>query len=334
MAENEKEQTSVTAAMAEISDSDLDVPEETEGATESADDGESEDGEGSAEGAASGDAEWGGKGEAEGEDEAEDEAAEGEPGPTDETDLLDTVTPEQLAAIKANPQLRPLYRSLMKAVTHKFQQAGQALKVTEAFRRDPVGVVRALAQSIGATLQEPGARPSDHAPDEASSAAAEIEQLFGAEAGPQVRSVLDRYIDSRAKAIAAPLGAQLGAVTQQAEMHRMTGEEQAFRHRKGSSLTPEIEKTVLELGTSGQFVPGPNQTPAQWLDALFALAQARHANRAASKRLGDRVARNYRDREPSGTSSRSVRPTSRVGQAKSIAEAIDIADEELTEQGR
>jgi len=163
--------------------------------------------------------------------------------------------------------------------------------------------------------------------------AKELEGLFGPEAGPAVRTALEKLIDKRAQDLVAPLRSSLGHVLNQGEAARMKVEEERFRARHRRDLTPEIEAEVVRLGESGEFVPGETQTPAQYLDALYDVVRARKGRRTASEDLARRIARNAGDREPSGQSARAgVRKVSGVQPTMSIAEALDAADRELREE--
>jgi hypothetical protein len=120
----------------------------------------------------------------------------------------------------------------------------------------------------------------------------------------------------------------------------MMSEEQAFKVRHSKVLTPEIEAEVVKLGNSGLIVPGPDMTPSQYLDTLLEVVRARQARKEAtaakgnaSKKLAQRIRKNAEDREPSGVSAKSgVKKVSKIPEARSISEALDMAAKELDEE--
>lgn len=127
---------------------------------------------------------------------------------TDDTDTEDAneddakksesllVTPDELKAIKADPTLSKLYRSLNKGYTERSQaraaevsQAKDALQLVDALRRDPQGTLSQLAQA--AKVQLGLEKASD--PD----VKAEMTELFGEEVGAKVATALQKLIDAR-----------------------------------------------------------------------------------------------------------------------------------------
>src|SRR5258706_1958282 len=115
--------TTIAAAFAEMKDSDLeaaaaaDEAEEealSEGAAPSEDDGEP----------------GGREAEAAGDDDNEAEEEQGDEG-HDPPNALD-LTPETLAAIKASPELRAVYKSLMRGYTKKSTDNARALDLVRA----------------------------------------------------------------------------------------------------------------------------------------------------------------------------------------------------------
>lgn len=343
--------TTVSAALNEVTEEsldDLDAKETDVPATETESDDDASEGEES---------------ETEAEGEAEEAEAEVEEGETEEAaaeededfDVFDTITPEQLEAIKANPQLNSLRKSLMKGYESKATELKQLVQLGEAWKQNPARVVNALAESLGLSVQQAkavaaqagaaadavAAQPAD--PIE--QAGKELEALFGDKLGPRVRSVFDKWADARlGKALGAEVGPiknALGQVLSTNEQSRMLSEEATFKSRH-KNLTPEVEKLIVELGNSGKYVPGKNQTPQEFLEALHDIATARISNQSAKKATGNaskalarKIETNRKDREPAGVSGRggTVRNISKVSEARSISEALDIAERELSEEG-
>jgi hypothetical protein len=282
------------------------------------------------------------------EDEGEEEADE-------DFDVFDTLTPEQMQAIKSNPELNSLRKSLMKGYESKATELKQLVQLGEAWKQNPAQVVNALATSLGLTVTQAKAvaEQAGAAADAAKAATAdpieaagkELEALFGDKLGPRVRAVFDKWADARiGKTVGGEISTlknALGQVVSANEQQHMMSEEATFKS-KHKDLSTEVEKRIVELGNSGKYIPGKNQTPQEYLEALHDIATAQMARESskkatgnASKQLARRIEKNLKDREPSGTSGRggTVKAVSKVSQAKSISEALDIAEAELTEEG-
>jgi hypothetical protein len=309
------------------------------------------------------DAAEGGEEVAEAEGEAE-ETAEGEADTEaeadgaeedEEYDVFDTITPAQLASIKANPELNSLRKSLMKGYESKATELKQLVQLGEAWKQNPARVVNALADSLGLTVQQAKAvaaqagavatAVAEPAADSVDQSGKELEALFGDKLGPRVRSVFEKWADARlGRALGAEVGPiknVLGQVVSSNEQSRMQSEEATFKSRH-KDLTPGVERMIVELGNSGKYVPGKNQTPQGYLEALHDIATAtlsrqtaKKATGAAAKQLARKIDANRKDREPSGVSGRggSVKSVSKVSEARSISEALDIAERELREEG-
>jgi hypothetical protein len=278
-----------------------------------------------------------------------------EDGSENDFDILDNITPEKLAAIKANPELNSLRKDLMKAYESKATELKQLVQLGEAWKQNPAQVVNALATSLGLTVTQAKAvaEQAGAAADAAKAATAdpieaagkELEALFGDKLGPRVRAVFDKWADARiGKTVGGEISTlknALGQVVSANEQQHMMSEEATFKS-KHKDLSTEVEKRIVELGNSGKYIPGKNQTPQEYLEALHDIATAQMARESskkatgnASKQLARRIEKNLKDREPSGTSGRggTVKAVSKVSQAKSISEALDIAEAELTEEG-
>ncbi len=329
-------------AINEVTEADVAGEETAEETTETAEGTAEETGEAEAEEEAAEGAESEAEEEDAGEGEGEEEEAEEEE--DEESTPFEDLTPEQLRAIKDSPELTAVYKGLMKRWTKKTQLASEALRLTEAYRRDPVGVLTAIASAQGYEVTKPGAHSAadEKAPksDPLSVAEKKLEGLFGEKLGPQVRGVLDEWFDARVGGHVTPLKDTLGRVVNQGEAARMMSEEQAFKVRHSKSLTPELEAEVVKLGNSGLIVPGPDMTPSTYLDTLLEIVRARAARKeaaaaksSASKKLAQRISKNASDREPSGVSAKAgVKKVSKIPEARSISEAIDFAAKELDEE--
>jgi len=263
-------------------------------------------------------------------------------------DPLENLTAEEIAAINANPALKKLKRAIMRGYNERVKQDAELLQLGAAYKSDPVGTVQTLARAHGMSIQEAtemaqaGAAAADQQQGSAGNAmeqaGKELEALFGEKIGPRVRSVFERWADARFGDALQPVEQVVGQLTSTQEAQRMMSEEQSFKERHKDILTPELERKVIELGSSGMIVPGEKMTPAEYLDTLLDVAIARNvkseganAGRNAARRLAKKVRRNRSDQEPSGVSSKArMSKKSRVSEAGSISEALDIADAELS----
>lgn len=276
--------------------------------------------------------------EAEEEEEATEEPEEAEE-ESEADDIFDNLTAEQLAEIKANPTLNKLRKSLMKGYNSKTTEHSQLVQLGNAYKQDPYGVLRAIAQQLGMEVVQP-AQQQQQQQQQSADPGRELEELFGEQIGPKVRAVFDKWAEARfgqkLTAEVAPLRDALGRVVNEREQARMYGEEASFKARH-PELTPQMEAAIVDLGNSGKIVPG-GMTPSEYLETLYDIVAARQARkgaqqqgRVASTKLASRIEANRRDREPSGVSGRGskVKPESKVAKAKTISQALDFAMAEL-----
>jgi hypothetical protein len=265
-----------------------------------------------------------------------------------DTDFFDDLTQEQLAEIKKNPELNALRKQLMKGYEKKTTQHSNLVKLGEAYRKDPLAVLKGIASQLGVQVVKPedpkGADDKgEKKPTKSDLAAQKLEKLFGDKAGPAVREALSEFVAAVNEENLQPVNEKLSKADADAEAARFLKEEADFRERHSKTLTPEIEAEVVKLGESGRFSPGPKQTAADYLDTLLEIAQAKmgktvakKAGREASKKLRKKIENNRRDREPRGRSSKSgVKKVSRLQKEpesfRSISEAVDAAAAEMEE---
>lgn len=342
------EKKSLAAALADVTEEDVASATEADEAAEAGEEAAAPEKKGEAEPEKADDAEAPEvEGEEDEDDEEEGEEEDASAAEADDATPFDDLTPEQLRAIKANPDTHALFKSVMRAYTKGTQDASEALRLVRAFQTNPDAVMAQIAAARGGEYKPPkGAAAKADEPvvdaDAALSAAVkELEGLFGDKLGPRVRGVFERWFEARIAPIVSPLKSSLGKVISLGEQQRMLGEEQAFKVRHEAVLTPEIEDEIVKLGESGTILPGNETSPAEYLDLLTEIVLSRHgkkaarsAKREATEALARKIARNAGDREPSGQSGRApVRKVSGVKPTMSLSEAFDAADAELTEEG-
>lgn len=266
------------------------------------------------------------------------EQEEEQPAADDEPDAFDSLTPEEIAAIKADPTLNKLRKSLMRGYTTKTQEHAQLVQLGQAYRQNPAGVLKAIADNLGFQILPPGQQPQVQAQQAAppQDPGQDLENLFGPQIGPKVRAVFEKWAETRIGAAVGPVQQTVGQVVSTSEQARMFSEEQAFKARH-KDVNPQIEQEIVALGNSGKIVPG-DMSPAEYLDTLYDVVMARRARvaakgatRSAATKLASKIEANRRDREPSGQSGRggSVQKVSKISEAKSISEALDMAMAEL-----
>jgi len=266
----------------------------------------------------------------------------------DDTDFFDDLTQEQLAKIKEHPELNALRKQLMKGYEKKTIKHANLVKLGEAYSKNPLGVLQAIADQLGVQVVKRGDTPQAGAegekkegPSKVEQAAMKIQKLFGEKAGPAVKEALSEFVSAVNEENMAPVNEKLSKADMEAEKARFLKEESDFRERHKAVLNGEIEEEVVKLGESKRFVPGPKQTAADYLDMLLEVVLAKRgkslakdASRKASKKLREKVDRNRRDREPRGRNSKSgVKKVSRLQaepeKFRSLSEAIDAAAAEM-----
>lgn len=295
---------------------------------------------------------------AEADEETEEEEVEEEEVEEDGIDIFDgALTPEQQQAINENPDLKQLRKALLKGYEAKTTELKQLIQLGEAWKSNPRKVVEALAQTLNLTIAEANAvaqaagaaatsQQQQQQADPLDEAGKELESLFGKDLGPRVRGVFEKWADARIgkriESEVTPIKGTLGRVVNTNEQSRMLSEEATFKQRKGKELSPVVEARIVALGNSGKYIPGKGMTPQEYLDSLYDLAtaqisreRAKKATGTAAKQLARKIESNRKDTEPAGRSGRggSVKPVSKVSEARSISEALDIAEAELQAEG-
>jgi hypothetical protein len=259
----------------------------------------------------------------------------------DDADFFEDLTPEQLAEVKENPKLNALRKQLMKGYEKKTTTHSNMVKLGEAYKKNPLGVLKAIADQMGldvvnraeAKKEEP---EGEKEPSKLEVAAQRIEKLFGDKAGPEVREALKEFVSAANEEALEPVNKKLTKSDLEAEQARYLQEEADFRVRHAKQLTPEIEDAVVKLGESKKIAPGEDMSAGEYLDMLLEITLARQgkqlvkeAGRKAGEKLRKKIDRNKKNREPRGRGSKSgVRKVSRLEQPekiRSISEAIELA---------
>jgi hypothetical protein len=281
-------------------------------------------------------------------DESDDESDdEEEAEEEEEEDMFDALTPEDMAVVKGSSELTKIRKLLLRGYNKKMEGKDQLLKLGEAYQKDPIGVLTAIAKSHDLTLGQTGtaqAKPAVPTPsDKLSKSGAKIEKLFGA-AGQNVRETLEEYWGDLNAQKLGPVEAALGRVMNDNEATKMQTAENDWKDRNREVLTKKLIDEVVTLGNSGRFIPGEKVSPGDYLDDLLTIVQSKHSGdrskeetTSASKKLARKIKSNRRNREPGGVSSKAkVEDVSRLvkdpGSFMSLGDAIEYADGELSSE--
>lgn len=277
------------------------------------------------------------------EEEGDDDEEEGDD--EEEEDMFDALTPEDMAVVKGSTELTKIRKLLLRGYNKKMEGKDQLLKLGEAYQKDPIGILTAIAKSHGLSLGDVKAaekKPDGPtADDKLKESRAKIEKLFGA-AGQNVRETLEEHWQILNGQKLGPVEETLGRVLTENEANRMQLAESDWKTRNKEVLTKKMIDEVVSLGNSGRFIPGENVSPGDYLDDLLVIVKANQSEGktkeeivAASKKLARRIKSNKRNIEPGGVSSKAkVEKVSRLqkdpGSFKSLGDAIEYADTELS----
>ena len=335
---NEFTEDDVPADEPEVADEEKDNTNVDEGELEGAEEEETSEEESSEK-----------EGEEEGSEEGEEEAeAESEEEEAEEgtEDFFDSLTPEDLAVIKGSPELQKVRKLLLRGYNKKMEGRNQDLRLIDLYKKDPIGVLNAMAGGHGFQLaQRPDQQKEQQQQqtDQIEESRKTVEKIFGA-AGPMVREALEKHWELLNGQKITPLQQQLTKMTGDAETYKMQVAEAEWRQRNKGVLTPKLEKAVLDLGNSGRYVPGRNVSYGEYLDDLTTIAQSKmatqttsEARREVSRKLAKKIENNRRAKEPTGLSSKAKvdkvsRLSSDPGSFRSLSEAIQYADDELSQE--
>ena len=293
--------------------------------------------------------------EEEGEEEEEQEAAS-EEDEDEEVDLFEDLTEEDYATIKKTPALNVLRKKLMSGWNKRMKGRSQDLAFIDAYKKDPAGVLNSAVQTFGGQIiweanQNKTKSEQKDTVSKIDKARAEFAELWGEQVGPKVAARMEQYFNALTEDVlgreVTPLKQQVGAAAQRSNDAMIMSEEDAWRdeHDDLLSANPKIEKAVVDLGNSGQFVPGKGQSPRQYLNTLLKIvlsdnpqlkSNGKTKATSTSTKLANRIERNRRDREPAGVSSKSnVKLVSKLKSAPekfNISSAFDEAVRELKEE--
>lgn len=234
----------------------------------------------------------------------------------EDDDLNFTVTKEELEAIKKDPVLSKLYKSMQRGATQKYQQIASQRRILDEYQRDPEGFTRRLAQYHGLQLATPPPpTPAGEAVDEVMQ---EMEGLFGPEAARALKPVFEKLVGN-------VLQREITPIKEQQEVMRMVGAAKQAEALTGTfrakhpDVTPDIEAKMVELGQ--RFQPADSMDPVEYLESLYLLATAGKVKAETSKQVVERMRKAAESVEP-----RKSVPASSVPQSTKVKPGMDFDD--------
>jgi hypothetical protein len=192
---------------------------------------------------------------------------------------------EELEAIDKDPNLRKVYRSMVRGfqkktteLATKQKEAESALQVVATIRQDPVKALRTMAAAAGIRLAEDPVPKVSETPVEKTMQERLKENLtarIGAEAAEVLAPVLYDAVESIA-------GEKLAPVQRALDENKKATAEQALRAgiaefgskviEDGGEWDEDVEKEMAAL--IGKVVPGKDTTLPEFLDVLYDRVQS------------------------------------------------------------
>jgi hypothetical protein len=250
--------------------------------------------------------------------------------------LMDKLTADEIAAIKADPKLRKVYSGLMKSYTPKMQQLAEQQKLWDALNNPDTkrAAIESLARAVGLEIKPDDQPERDQAAQVADGLSAEWEQAIGPEAVKILRPLIEKTALAAVQGQIKPLQEVSDAMQMDARARQADAQVVQFRARaekNGWTLSPEIEGRMAELGQ--QVLPAAPidsvEAGVKHLERLYRLATAETMEADVEKRILERMKKAAQTAEPArGVPSAGRKERSKAAGAKSLEEAFDIATEE------
>lgn len=250
--------------------------------------------------------------------------------------LMDRLTAEEIAAIKADPKLKKVYAGLMKSYTPKMQQLAEQQKLWDALNNPDTkrAAIESLARAVGLEIKPDDQPERDQAAQVADGLSAEWEQAIGPEAVKILRPLIEKTALAAVQGQIKPLQEVSDAMQMDARARQADAQVVQFRARaekSGWTLSPEIEGRMAELGQ--QVLPAAPidsvEAGVKHLERLYRLATAETMEADVEKRILERMKKAAQTAEPArGVPSAGRKERSKAAGAKSLEEAFDIATEE------
>lgn len=260
--------------------------------------------------------------------------------PVEETGdpLLDKLTPEQIAEIKADPRLRALYKGLMSSYTPKMQALAEQQKLWDALNNPDTKqrAVAALAASVGLEIKPTDAPQREQAAAVADNISDEWSKVVGPEAAQMLRPLIEKTALAAVQGTLEPMKQAADFVYRDAASRQSEAQVSQFRalaQKEGWELTPQIEAKMAQLGM--QYRPAqPIQTVEQgveFMKNLYRMADDGQESRI-EKRILERMKKASEEAEPGrGVPSTGREKRTNITKDMDLAESLDVAFAEAVE---
>lgn len=254
--------------------------------------------------------------------------------------LLDKLTPEQIARIKADPELRTLYKGLMSSYTPKMQELAEQRKLWDALNNDSTRkqAVEALARAVGLQIQPTDAPQREQAAAVADGISEEWSKVVGQEAAGLLRPLIEKTALAAVQGTLAPVQQAADYVYADARARQAEAQVTQFRSlakEKGWDVTPETEAKMAQLGQ--RMRPSkPIETVeegVEYMQALYKAASGDDVEARIEKRILERMNKAAQTAEPArGVPSTGLEKRTNITKEMSLEEALDVGFKE--ESGR
>ena len=252
--------------------------------------------------------------------------------------LLDKLTPDQIAEVKADPRLRALYKGLMNSYTPKMQELAEQRKLWEALNNDGTRkqAVEALARAVGLQIQPTDAPQREQAAAVADGISEEWSKVVGPEAATLLRPLIEKTALAAVQGTLAPVQQAADYVYQDARARQAEAQVTQFRSlakEKGWELNAETEAKMAQLGQ--RMRPSkPIETVeegVEYMQALYKAASGDDIEARVEKRILERMNKAAQSAEPArGVPSTGREKRSNITKEMSLEEALDMGFREET----
>lgn len=252
--------------------------------------------------------------------------------------LLDRLTPEQIAEIKADPKLRALYKGLMSSYTPKMQALAEQQKLWDALNNPDSRqeAVAALARAVGLQIQPTDAPQREQAAAAADKISDEWSKVVGPEAAEMLRPLIEKTALAAVQGTLEPMKQAADFVYRDAASRQSEAQVSQFRalaQKEGWELNPQIEAKMAQLGL--QYRPAqPIQTVEQgveFMKYLYRMADDGQESRI-EKRILERMKKASEEAEPGrGVTSTGREKRTNITKDMDLMESLDVAFNEAVE---
>lgn len=261
----------------------------------------------------------------------------------DEEDLR--LSAEELEIIDKNPELKKVYRGMVRAnsrkgevLANKRKEADNALQLMSAFRDKPAETLRAMAAALNIKLVEeapPAAPPAEKTNLE--KIRASLEAKVGKEAAEILAPSILEAVSSVIGEEMAPVKQTLQDQVETANRHSLRSAVSAFASETvegGGEWNADIEKEMAQMLADGKVLPGKGATLPEFLGILYNQIQTK---RGQTKVVTEKITRlkkaaevsePVRSTKPQPPAEPVIRPGMNIKEATALA--INSARKEIS----